>query len=138
MAIHKSTEIIKVLEWVRDYDIPEIGDIIKSEDGKDIPLPPELLLVKSTISNLIDFIKAPIIKSEKQILNLVGRHRSSPESKFDAKELKMGIDVEKEHSDDPNVAVEIAKDHLAEIPDYYSRLKVMEEKDFWKKYNKEK
>lgn len=45
---------------------------------------------------------------------------------FDAKELRMGIKIEMEHTNDPLLAKEIAKDHLAEIPDYYSRLIAME------------
>jgi len=47
---------------------------------------------------------------------------------FDSKQLKMGIKVEMEHTDDPKIAQEIAMDHLKEIPDYYTRLKVMEQK----------
>ena len=39
----------------------------------------------------------------------------------------MGEKVEMEHTDDPNIAHEIAKDHEVEIPDYYDRLKKMEE-----------
>jgi len=46
--------------------------------------------------------------------------------KVDPKELKMGIDVEKEHTDNPELARRIALDHLAEIPDYYTRLDKME------------
>lgn len=42
------------------------------------------------------------------------------------KELELGIKVEKEHSDDPKKAREIAMDHLVELPDYYSRLDKME------------
>jgi len=48
-------------------------------------------------------------------------HKESFES-----ELAMGIEVEKEHTDDPEVAKKIAKDHLAEMPDYYTKLKKME------------
>jgi len=57
----------------------------------------------------------------------VGKHNDTKDSEFDPKELKMGIEVEKEHTDDPEVTKAIAKDHLVEISDYYSRLKVMEE-----------
>lgn len=42
------------------------------------------------------------------------------------KQLKKGIQVEMEHTADKNKAKEIAKDHLFEIPDYYSRLDKME------------
>jgi len=45
----------------------------------------------------------------------------------DAGELKMGIDVEMEHTTSPEMAERIALDHLAEIDDYYTRLKKMEE-----------
>jgi len=46
--------------------------------------------------------------------------------KYDPKELAMGIEVEKEHLPYSSIAEKIAKDHLAEIPDYYTRLKKME------------
>ena len=38
------------------------------------------------------------------------------------KELKMGIKVEMEHTDDPDEAKNIALQHLAEVPDYYTKL----------------
>lgn len=41
---------------------------------------------------------------------------------YDPKELKRGIKVEKEHTDDPKIAKQIAMDHLNEDPRYYSRL----------------
>lgn len=46
--------------------------------------------------------------------------------KYDPKELAMGIDVETEHLPYRSIAEKIAKDHLAELPDYYTRLKKME------------
>lgn len=42
---------------------------------------------------------------------------------FDKEQLKIGIKHEMEHTDDVNVAAEIAMDHLAEDPSYYSKLK---------------
>jgi len=45
----------------------------------------------------------------------------------DPKQLAMGVEVEKEHTDNPVMAARIALDHLAEIPDYYTRLKAMED-----------
>jgi hypothetical protein len=44
----------------------------------------------------------------------------------DPEQLKMGIAAEMEHTDDPKIAEKIALDHLAEIPDYYTRLEKME------------
>ena len=45
----------------------------------------------------------------------------------DPEELSMGIEVEDEHTDNVTMAKRIALDHLAEIDDYYTRLKKMEE-----------
>lgn len=50
------------------------------------------------------------------------------EKDADPKQLKMGIQVESEHTPNPDTAKRIALDHLAEIPDYYTRLKAMEKK----------
>jgi len=49
------------------------------------------------------------------------------EEDVDPDELSMGIEIEKEHVDDNSVAKKIALDHLAEIKDYYTRLKKMED-----------
>lgn len=48
------------------------------------------------------------------------------EDDVNANELKMGIEIELEHTQDRKIAKEIALDHLAELPDYYTRLKRME------------
>jgi hypothetical protein len=42
---------------------------------------------------------------------------------IDRNELKMGIAVEKEHTQDDALAAKIAMDHLREDPRYYSKLK---------------
>ena len=57
-------------------------------------------------------------------------------SPFDAEQLRMGLDVELEHGahdpetdvtgDDPVLTAKIAWAHLKELPDYYTRLAVME------------
>lgn len=50
-----------------------------------------------------------------------------PDSHFDPEELSKGIRVEMEHTNDINIAKEIAKDHLAESPDYYKEIEKMEQ-----------
>lgn len=57
----------------------------------------------------------------------VGKHNHVPDSEFDPEELKMGIEVELEHTDSREISKCIAKDHLArECKNYYTRLKKME------------
>jgi Protein of unknown function (DUF5661) len=43
-------------------------------------------------------------------------------------QLNIGISVEQEHTGDRALAREIALDHLDEFPDYYDRLKKIEQK----------
>lgn len=67
------------------------------------------------------------------------------ESKFDLNEFWMGVNIELEHGrqsnqtnvtdDNPLITGKIALAHLNEFPDYYKRLKVLEEeaKAYWNK-----
>lgn len=43
------------------------------------------------------------------------------------KQLKLGMEIEKEHTSSGKTAREIALDHLLELPNYYSKLKKVEE-----------
>ena len=43
-------------------------------------------------------------------------------TKYDKEQLKKGLEVEKEHTDDPKTALKIAMDHLSEDPYYYDKL----------------
>lgn len=75
-------------------------------------------LEKSIYAILTDYLK-------------IGKHQDVPDSNFDQEQLSMGVEVEKEHTDDPLIAKEIAKDHLSEKGlehNYYTLLKQMEEK----------
>ena len=49
------------------------------------------------------------------------------EADVDPEELKIGVEVEFEHTTNKETAQRIAMDHLAELKDYYTRLKKMEE-----------
>lgn len=49
-------------------------------------------------------------------------------SDVNPRQLQMGLDVEKEHSKDPAIAMDAVKDHMAEFPNYYTALKKMEKK----------
>lgn len=65
-----------------------------------------------------------ILKKELGVTeSYVGKHTETPDSEFDPKQLAYGTYIETEHTDDLEIAKNIAKDHLAEDPDYYRNLK---------------
>ena len=51
-----------------------------------------------------------------------GKGDNTTDAAFDPKEVQMGRQVEQEHTQNPNVAGEIARDHLTEDKKYYSKL----------------
>jgi len=56
----------------------------------------------------------------------ISNEQGVDEESVDAKQLSMGIEVEKEHTSDIDTAKRIALDHLAKEKDYYFKLlKVM-------------
>ena len=48
-------------------------------------------------------------------------------AEFPEEKLNQGVRVELEHVDDPNLALEIAMDHLVENINYYDKLKTIED-----------
>ena len=60
--------------------------------------------------------------------------------KYLQQQLKKGMKVESEHTDDKEKQKEIASDHLAEFPNYYEELEGVEKnlKKYWKERLKEK
>lgn len=55
-----------------------------------------------------------------------GKADEKKDSDFSSAQLAAGQKVEMEHTTDPAKAREISRDHLEEFPDYYTRLKAME------------
>jgi hypothetical protein len=47
---------------------------------------------------------------------------NTPNDKIDPAQLSIGVQVEMEHTNDPEIAKEIAMDHLTEDPEYYTKL----------------
>ena len=66
----------------------------------------------------------PKLKSHKTVEQIAKKHRL--DVSFIQKQLDMGEPIEHEHTQDHNLARDIALQHLDEIPDYYTRLKKME------------
>lgn len=66
-------------------------------------------------------------KSDKlSIMDIAEKHDTS--SIYIKDQLEKGVEVEKEHTNNKELAEEIAKDHLAESPQYYVELDKMEKK----------
>jgi len=66
----------------------------------------------------------PRIKPHKTVEQIAKKHRL--DVSFIQKQLDMGEPIEHEHTKDHKLAMDIALQHLDEIPDYYTRLKKME------------
>lgn len=79
-------------------------------------------------ANILDF-KKPVKRRKlvrKSDYIKGGLADNVPYSKFNPVQLAAGIKVEMEHTDNPNIAREIASDHLTEDPSYYVKLAKME------------
>jgi hypothetical protein len=63
-------------------------------------------------------------KPHKTVEQIAKKHRL--DASFIQKQLDMGEPIEHEHTKDHKLAMDIALQHLDEIPDYYTRLKKME------------
>ena len=55
-----------------------------------------------------------------------GKGDNKADSDFNPKQIADGVKIEAEHTPNPKIRKEIAKDHLTEMPDYYTKLKQME------------
>jgi hypothetical protein len=64
------------------------------------------------------------LKSAKTIEQIAKTHKVSPETI--AHQVKMGTKIEGEHTKNSTIANKIARQHVGERPDYYSKLKKME------------
>ena len=73
--------------------------------------------------------------NEKRAAEVVdgGKADGMSDDRFTDKQLRMGVTIEREHTKDPRLAKEIAKDHLVEDKNYYTHLKTMEDKYVEKK-----
>lgn len=74
------------------------------------------------------FVEGNVIKGgladDKTIKDIAEKHKVSTGIISD--QIKKGVPVEKEHTNDDKKALEIVMDHLWEFPDYYDRLSKIE------------
>lgn len=98
---------------------------VKDDNEKDKLV--SLLRKNSNPSNeeLKDFDKSFIASMFANLLKKY-KHVNDPDEKFDSEQLAKGVKIEHEHTNDSYLAKIIAKAHLSELPDYYTRLEKME------------
>ena len=98
------------------------SDSLKTNIGSNI----DAAIIK--MKKIIDGYISPEEEETTDEVETVGKHNDIPDSEFDPEELAKGIEIEKEHTDDIELAKAIAKDHLREKgqENYYSYLLVME------------
>ena len=106
------------------YDGQEITDLPTAEkeienlaEGLPEKTSEEKPAVEKKAEEKIDF--------EKELME-AGESKGEKD-KVNKEQLEMGKKVEKEHTTNPEIAEKITRDHLAEIPDYYTHLKEMED-----------
>lgn len=72
--------------------------------------------------NALYTLAGKVLRGKKADLLPGGQGDDLDDSVFDEVELELGIEDELEHTSDPAVAKEIAKDHLVGDPSYYSKM----------------
>lgn len=98
------------------------GDKLCGEDG--VPLS------EDEQDTLLDHVASGAIVMREITKDLLsgGKGDGPPSAEADPGELEDGRSHEMEHTDDPNIAEEIARDHLTENPKYYKDLAELEGK----------
>lgn len=99
------------------YDPDEIRLGLRSEMKKQ-EFPDKTKAKQTVMDNLA---KNPRFYSD--LLQYMNSDKGEIMENIDPEQLKMGIEIEKEHTDDDALASKIAMDHLKEDPMYYSKLK---------------
>jgi hypothetical protein len=80
--------------------------------------------IESLIGDSFDKLFVEQLKSHKSPKELAIKHEV-PISQI-KKQIKKGIEIEKEHTKDEKLATKIASQHIDELPDYYDRLSKVE------------
>jgi hypothetical protein len=124
----------KFLDFVQQY-----GQIVAKDNRTNINIPfmqQANKIIAKTIMRKDNYMTSnPIYKFEDVIpgglaqgldlTDIANKHKVDIDDLM--KEFAEGVKVEMEHTDDIEVAKEIAMDHLAEDPNYYTKLKRIEE-----------
>lgn len=120
----KQMEMFKHMDKDASKEIPmfvvdasEVENVKVYADNKLIDTCKNVSAAFEKVEEKIDF--------EKELME-AGESKGKKD-KVNKEQLEMGKEVEKEHTTNPEIAEKITRDHLAEIPDYYTHLKEMED-----------
>lgn len=120
----KKREEVAVSGVPHDNILDTVVSFIKRKNGNVSNADLKMLAKKAKISE--DKVFEVVLELLGALLRGVGKHKDVSDADFDQKQLEKGVKVEKEHTNNEYVAKLIAKDHLVELPDYYTRLDKME------------
>jgi len=121
-------------------DLLEDGRIVKGVNTTPDVGPNEITKQAKKFGNTVDKDGRPPTLSKKvkgkstNVLFNLGLAESKM-SKELYKQLKMGIEVEMEHTDNPKLAMKIAIDHIKEDPKYYDKLKFIHDEQVEEKWS---
>jgi hypothetical protein len=116
IADDENKKLIDVAMFLKENPNPEDEELHKWAESKGYNVPEVEDAVYELATKYVQFWSGGKSNAE-----------GMTSDKADPKELEMGIEVESEHSDDLFTRKKIAMDHLAEYPDYYTRLKKVED-----------
>jgi hypothetical protein len=142
-----STKTLIKEEAEGQYYKPKLEDIIKNaqeilqgigdKDELDAWVQDKITIAHHNMDAILDYMKSTqsddqnesnLLKGGKadgmSIEDIAKQDKLSPD--LIKQQLKKGEKVEKEHTNNPEIAKEISMDHLEELPDYYDRLDKME------------
>lgn len=113
-----------IREWIAKHDKAKDEDFHAFVEGMGLNVHKAEGVVYEMANELAK--KAEAGKSTSDIVS-GGRADRASASDYPSAQISKGIKVEKEHTNNPELAKQIAMDHLEEFPDYYTRLDKMEE-----------
>jgi hypothetical protein len=120
-------------DWLKDFANSELKrGTSPFETIKEIFKENDLDAVENRVKELRDKVGLDKVASEEKIHGGLGDKQ--PDNRYDKEQLEKGIEVELEHTNDPEKAKEVVKDHLEETKDfrdgkgakYYDKLEDME------------
>jgi hypothetical protein len=109
-----------------DYNKGDGEDFEATSDNEEASVDIHIEADPKTIEDILDSVLEGTNVGDKLP---GGKGDNKSDEDFDPEELEKGKKVEKEHTDDSELADEIAKDHLTEMDDYYDKLEDMENKE---------